>query len=168
VEQRAHRGGGGGPGDPLQEDVTIVAPMRVLFWKKWARTRVRQCADLSASGAAVTVTFELIQSVRAPNGSAATAHWGTGGGGTVKRLRKWRGACGRGRRLGRFALQRLVCFQHGEGDIQQWQRPRGQSCGQPFGLSSPPPHVGSKQQTQSLSLKHAPSTLNFIYCNPRT
>ncbi|KIZ05074.1 hypothetical protein MNEG_2881 [Monoraphidium neglectum] len=36
--------------------------MRVLFWKKWARTRVRQCADLSASGAAVTVTFELIQS----------------------------------------------------------------------------------------------------------
>jgi len=65
VQQRTPRGGGGGPGDPIQEDVTFVAPMRVLFWKKWARTTVRQVADLSGGAAgtgAVAVRFELLHS----------------------------------------------------------------------------------------------------------
>jgi hypothetical protein len=64
VERRAPKGGRGSPGDPYLEDVTFKAPMRVLFWKKWARTTVRQAAEWAPGGDAVVVRFDLIQSVR--------------------------------------------------------------------------------------------------------
>ncbi|GBF93872.1 hypothetical protein Rsub_06871 [Raphidocelis subcapitata] len=46
----------------LRERVTFVAPMRVLFWKAWARTTVAQRADLSRAGERVAVRFDLLHS----------------------------------------------------------------------------------------------------------
>ncbi|KAI8475972.1 MAG: hypothetical protein J3K34DRAFT_516893 [Monoraphidium minutum] len=46
----------------LEEDVTIVAPMRVLFWKRWARTLVKQRADFTRREEEVAVEFELVHS----------------------------------------------------------------------------------------------------------
>jgi hypothetical protein len=64
------RGGSGVPGDAALEDVTFKAPMRVLFWKKWARTTVRQAAAWAPGANAVDVRFDLIHSVRAPAAAA--------------------------------------------------------------------------------------------------
>lgn len=64
-------GGGDAPaGGPLREEVTFVAPMRVLFWKRWARTTMRQAVH-SAPGS-VDVAFQLLRSVR---GGANQNHW---------------------------------------------------------------------------------------------
>lgn len=49
-------------GDLIHEEVTFLAPMRVLFWKRWARTHVRQCIDLGQEETTIAVSFELIQS----------------------------------------------------------------------------------------------------------
>lgn len=68
VERRTPVAGTGAPGDPLVEEVHIAAPLRVLFWKKWARTRMRQTAHLGDSQRAVAVQFELVQSVRLGSG----------------------------------------------------------------------------------------------------
>jgi hypothetical protein len=60
VERRTPRPGGAA----LEEDVLIAAPLRVLFWKRVARTLVRQRAAPSQGGGGVVVCFELLQSVR--------------------------------------------------------------------------------------------------------
>lgn len=44
--------------------VTFVAPVRILIWKKWARTEVHQTVDLSDSSN-VRVNFSLMHSVSA-------------------------------------------------------------------------------------------------------
>lgn len=48
----------------ILEDVTFAAPVRVLFWKRWARTTMRQASRLEAGGARVGVDFALVHSVR--------------------------------------------------------------------------------------------------------
>lgn len=48
----------------IYEEVTFAAPMRVLFWKRWARTCVRQEVDLVKADEAVAMRFELVTSVR--------------------------------------------------------------------------------------------------------
>ena len=63
VERRSHKSGTGAAGDPLIEEVTFVAPMRVLLWKKWARTRVRQAIDMGGGGRSVILRFDLLGSV---------------------------------------------------------------------------------------------------------
>lgn len=42
--------------------VVFVAPVRIVFWKKWAHTEVHQTVDMS-DPSNVTVTFDLVQSV---------------------------------------------------------------------------------------------------------
>lgn len=49
-----------------RDEVTFVAPMRVLFWKAWAATTVAQRADVSAGDERVTVDFNLLHSVSSP------------------------------------------------------------------------------------------------------
>jgi hypothetical protein len=53
---------GGLCADSLEEQVNFVAPMRVLFWKAWARTCVTQRADFSRRDSEVTVDFGLVHS----------------------------------------------------------------------------------------------------------
>jgi hypothetical protein len=48
----------------LCTQVTFVAPVRILIWKKWARTEVHQTVDLSDSSN-IRVNFRLMHSVRA-------------------------------------------------------------------------------------------------------
>jgi hypothetical protein len=46
----------------LREEVTFTAPMRVLFWKAWARTVLRQRAAFGPGGGTVRIDFQLVAS----------------------------------------------------------------------------------------------------------
>eukprot|EP00775_Hariotina_reticulata_P004649 gene4649-4902_t len=45
----------------VQEEVVFTAPIRVLFWKTWAKTRVHQCID-TRDPLLIKVNFRLIKS----------------------------------------------------------------------------------------------------------
>lgn len=77
VEARAPRGTRTSAGGSalVAEDVTFAAPMRVLFWKRAARTTMRQESRVSGCGRRVDITFELIQSVRRAAAEGAEGAW---------------------------------------------------------------------------------------------
>jgi len=47
----------------VEEQVVFTAPIRVLFWKTWARTRVHQCIN-TRDPLLTKVSFRLVSSVR--------------------------------------------------------------------------------------------------------
>jgi hypothetical protein len=46
-----------------EEEVSFRAPVRVLVWKAWARTVVRQRVETRRGGARIDVAFSLLHSV---------------------------------------------------------------------------------------------------------